>query len=157
MANIGLNLQGENAQSLSLRILGFQYGAQEALRRQDDCDARWLVVEGKVDEGFGHTYSFRGALIDTFEALQLNKWLLQIGESPSLVETPLTFTEPAISFAFLGSRHGTVGLRVHLYDIARPVEDFDFNFFSYYLDFWIHKKELERTQRAWERNIQEFL
>lgn len=105
-------LRSSDGAEVELSIVGYEFPDLSGLDdpEDDEWDANWLVVEGRVRLPDGRRWSFREPCLVVDEARELGEWLGGVGGDT------LVFTEPNLGFSREpgGSDRGEIRLRVTL-------------------------------------------
>jgi hypothetical protein len=135
--------------------------------RTDGEVANWVVIAGTVTSP-GGSWSFREAVLETFEAKTISLWLRSVAQGAVEVVSPdeqgflsptLTFTEPDLAFSVAGRTHDTVEVRVHLsHGFAPTWLDIDerLNMWQFFVTVPMQSTGLVEAADAWDEDWRSF-
>jgi hypothetical protein len=114
---------------VDLCVSGYQF-PQRVATSENDWDANWLNVRGKVTQADGKSWTFEDPCLTTWEAQTLGNWLRgaaagtvpvsPFGMGEVAEERLLFFTEPNLAFSVESRISDQIGVRVHFSLEALP-------------------------------------
>jgi hypothetical protein len=138
-----------NKEVFRLEIVRYQY---PELLTPLDYDSNWLIIKIEVYKD-GKNWNRSDPALLTWEAEQIISWFRDVAAN-KLVNTPLEFIEPNLSFSLqhLGNKKQFIRLSLDLEFLPVPYDDED----DCFIDFPIHPEMLVTAALDLEVNLSRF-
>lgn len=117
-----MRLTSEDGAQLTLTIRGYEF-PDLGDAKANDWDTNWLVVSGELILVDGRRHSFAAPCMTTWEARELQDWLLVLSKRLTLEPSKgptLVFTEPCVAFSALPAGGDKIEVRAYLSHEAEP-------------------------------------
>jgi hypothetical protein len=110
-----LILRSRDLSEFELRVTGYQFPDIE----NDEFDANWLVVEGRVAPEDERAWEFRDPTLLTWEVERLSNWLEGLASGQTAKDGE-DFIEPNLRFEVVERDRNTITIRVYFELESRP-------------------------------------
>lgn len=119
-----MRLESERGSFIELTVRAYEF-PNHCPAGDDDWDANWLTIHGRVSDG-AHHWEFTDPCLTTWEARELAAWLRAVGQAPAgspdgAARSRLAFTEPTLRFAATPADDGFVALDVDVSAASGPI------------------------------------